>query len=83
MTLVFHIAGRLCPADQVCMRGNTLEAEFNRTALAALADAYDDAGAVTVQGIAVTYSVQTYRDTGDTGCKAVFSVNSSRGRILH
>lgn len=86
MSLVFDIAGQLCAADRVTMRGNTLEAEFDRNVIGALADAYDGARSVSVLGVSslsVTYSVQDYREAGESGCRAVFSVNSSSGRVLH
>ncbi|MFG6582830.1 hypothetical protein [Sulfitobacter sp. 1A12779] len=80
MNLVFDIAGQLCAADRVTMKGNTLEAEFDRNVIGALADAYDGARSVSVLGVpslSVTYSVQDYREAGEAGCRAVFSVNSS------
>ncbi|MBW6417371.1 hypothetical protein [Celeribacter sp. PS-C1] len=86
MELVFDIAGQLCAADRVTMKGNTLEAEFDRNVVGALADAYDGSHAVSVLGVpslSVTYSVQTYRTEGERGCRATFSVNSSAGQVLH
>lgn len=86
MNLVFDVAGQLCAADRVTMKGNTLEAEFDRNVIGALADAYDGARSVSVLGVpslSVTYSVQDYREAGEAGCRAVFSVNSSAGRVLH
>ena len=86
MNLVFDIAGQLCAADRVTMKGNTLEAEFDRNVIGALADAYDGTRSVSVLGVpslSVTYSVQDYREAGEAECRAVFSVNSSAGRVLH
>lgn len=86
MELVFDIAGRLCVADRVTMRGNTLVAEFARDVAGALADAFERATAVSVlnmPALSVSYSVQDYR-TEDAGtCRATFAVNSSAGRVLH
>ncbi len=86
MSLVFEIAGQRCAADQVCMRGNTLEVAFDQTALGALADAFDAAHEVSVLSMPamnITYSVQDYRANKDGGCQAIFAVNSSTGRVLH
>ncbi|SDW13828.1 hypothetical protein SAMN05443573_101517 [Celeribacter indicus] len=86
MDLVFDIAGRLCVADRVKMRGNTLEAEFDRNVAGALADAYEGSQSVSVlnmPALSVTWSVQDYRAEGDSRCTAIFSVNSSAGRVLH
>jgi hypothetical protein len=86
MELVFDIAGKHCVADHVEMRGNTIEAAFPAGAEASLASAFSGAQAVSILGIpamSVTYSVQDYQSDGIDGCTAVFSVNSSAGRVLH
>ena len=86
MNLVFDIAGQHCVADHVQMRGNTIEAAFPAGAEASLASAYSGAQTVSILGIpalSVTYSVQDYASSGADGCTAVFSVNSSKGRVLH
>ncbi|EKE68808.1 MULTISPECIES: hypothetical protein [Roseobacteraceae] len=86
MSFVFDIAGHLCAADHVRMRGNTIEAEFEQNVLGALADAFDRSHKVSVlsmPSLRVTYSVQDYRSDGHGGCRATFSVNSSEGRVLH
>ncbi|RPE71798.1 hypothetical protein EDD53_0926 [Pacificibacter maritimus] len=85
MNLVFDIAGKRCVADHVEMRGNTIQAAFPAGAEASLASAFSGAKSVSIMGIPapVTYSVQDYASSGEAGCTAVFSVNSSAGRVLH
>jgi hypothetical protein len=86
MELVFDIAGQHCVADRVQMRGNTIEAEFSQEAETSLADAFSGSQSVSILGIpamSVTYSVQDYTSAGTDGCTAIFSVNSSAGRVLH
>ncbi|WP_417259045.1 hypothetical protein [Celeribacter sp.] len=86
MDMIFDIAGQACVADRVQMRGNTIMAEFSSEAAGPLATAYDESASVVLMGMPrldVTYSVQTYRADGVGGCSAVFSVNSSAGRVLH
>ncbi|SFI90618.1 hypothetical protein [Celeribacter neptunius] len=86
MELVFDIAGRLCAADRVTMRGNVLEVEFGHNVVGALADAFDRSQAVSILGVpslSVSYSVQDYRAEGTQGCKATLAVMSSAGRVLH
>ena len=51
MNLVFEIAGQLCAAQSVTMRGNTIEADFPRNAYKALAKAFDRAGKVSLHGV--------------------------------
>jgi hypothetical protein len=85
MNLVFDIAGERCVADHVEMRGNTIQAAFPAAAEASLASVFSGAKSVSIQGIPapVTYSVQDYASSGTDGCTAIFSVNSSAGRVLH
>lgn len=82
MTLVFDIAGTSFEATRVQMRGNTIEADFAAEAGASLADAFDAAKVISLPSLSVTYSVQGLRRDTD-GVTAVFSVNSSAGRVLH
>jgi hypothetical protein len=86
MDLVFDIAGQHCVADRVQMRGNTIEANFAADVEPSLADAVAGSQTVSILGIpamSVTYSVQGFQSDGTDGCTAVFSVNSSAGRVLH
>lgn len=86
MELVFDIAGQHCVADHVQMRGNTIEANFASDVETTLADAFEGSKTVSILGIpamSVTYSVQGFQSCGANSCTAVFSVNSSAGRVLH
>ncbi|MEN8838259.1 MAG: hypothetical protein ABF266_08855 [Celeribacter marinus] len=86
MELIFDIAGQDCVADRVQMRGNTIMADFSSEAAGPLAAAFDESRTIVLRGmpsLEVTYSVQTYCTDAGHGCSAVFSVNSSTGRVLH
>ncbi|WP_417271225.1 hypothetical protein [Celeribacter sp.] len=83
MNLVFDIAGTSFEATRVQMRGNTIEADFAAEAGGPLADAFDAAKVISLPSLSVTYSVQGVTTDGDEGVTAVFSVNSSAGRVLH
>jgi hypothetical protein len=83
MNFVFDIGGQLCAADQVRMRGNTLEAEFSVEAADLLAQAFDAAEIISLPNLLVTYSIQNLVTDKERVCTATFSVNSSAGRVLH
>lgn len=82
MNVTFDIDGTDFAASEVAMRGNTIEARFAPEAAGRLSAAYKAGGVVASPLMSATYSVQGLRTDGE-GCTAVFSINSSTGRVLH
>ncbi|SFR37714.1 hypothetical protein SAMN04488005_1144 [Yoonia tamlensis] len=77
MEHVFEIAGIRCDANEIRLRGRSVEAQFAPDAAGPLADAYTNKIAVAFLGASAMnalYSVDAIETTGGS-CRALFSMH--------